>query len=471
MMAAALLVVTGCRVATPVREPEVKQLPGTPGNTSDSLGIGDQPWKQFYSDKFLASLVDTAMVNNPDMQMAMQKIAILNQQVLQRRAAFWPTVNAVVSTGVDNYGDYTMNGVGNFDSNLSPNVTGDKKIPDPVTPDYFIGLRSQWEVDLWGKLKSQKKAAIARYEASRQEQRLFSTQMVAQVAGLYYELLSLDNELDILKKNIHLQQQALEVVKIQKQGGRATELAVQQFEAQLLRTQAMEFGVKQQIVGVENELNFLLGRYPQPIRRGTPILQQPLAPTLQQGVPGNALLNRPDIQSAEWQLQAARADVAAVRAAFLPALTINPYAGLNSFRTSVLFTPESIAWGVLGGLSAPVLNRKQLKADLRIAGSQQLTAFYQYQRSLLNAYQEVATQLSNLRNLNEQYGYKEREFAILSSAVSTARDLYLGGYANYLEVITAQKGVLDAELELVNNRRKLFAAQVDLYRALGGGWK
>lgn len=459
-----------CKVAAPPALPAEKNLPDQFPGSSDTVSSGEMSWKEFYHDQMLKDLVDTVLLNNPDQILALQRVEVLNQQVIQRRAAFLPSVNAVLSAGLDRYGDYTLNGVGNFDTNLSPNINKDQKIPGP-TPDLFLGLRSQWEIDIWGKLKFQKQAAMARFMAAEKGRQFVTTQLVAQVALLYYELVAFDNELEIVRKNIALQTRALEVVQIQKMGGRATELAVQQFQAQLYRTQAMELVMQQQIIALENELNFLAGRYQAKIVRTRQLLHAPAPTLIPAGIPSKALLYRPDVQEAEWMLAAAKADIKAVRAAFLPALTITPYAGLNSFNAAKWISPESAALGILGGLTAPVMNRRQLKSDYNIAGSQQLAAFAVYQRTMLGAYAEISTQINGWRNLRQQFDLKEKEFMVLSSAVQTANDLYLGGYANYLEVITAQKGVLDAELELVTTRLKMLQTKVELYRSLGGGWR
>ena len=225
-------------------------------------------------------------------------------------------------------------------------------------PDLFVGFRSTWEIDLWGKLRSRRKAAYARLLATEQGRRLVQTSLVAQVASLYYELLTYDNQLAVLEKNRAYQERALEVVKMQKLGGRATELAVQQFAAQLLRTRSLAAEARQRIAAAENTLNRLLGRYPQPIPRGRALTMQAVPAAVSAGLPAAMLLRRPDVQQAELQLTAARADVAAARAAFLPSLTLAPYLGLNAYTPALLLNaPGSLAYGLLAGLAAPVFNR------------------------------------------------------------------------------------------------------------------
>lgn len=449
--------------------PAVKTMPGK-FDLDDSTSIATMSWKNFFTDTRLVSLIDTALQNNIDLFMTMQNIEIARSRLLVSKGALLPTVNSVVAGGVEKYGDYTMNGVGNFDTNLSPNINKDQKIPTHPSVDMFLGFRSTWEIDIWGKLRNRKKAAAARLLATEKGRQVVITALVAEIANSYYSLLALDNELAIIRKNILLQQAALEVVRVQKEGGRATELAVQQFNAQLLNTKAIEFPVRQDIVMIENQINILLGRYPQNISRDTAIMSQQIPSILQTGLPSSMLSRRPDIQQAELELVATNADVASARAAFLPSLTISPYVGLNAFKPYLLFNAGSIVYAVAGGLTAPVFNQNQIRADYSIANAQKRNALYTYQKILLNSYSEVMTNLRSIDNNKQAYALKEQEVIQLNDAVSTARDLYVTGYANYLEVITAQKGVLDAELQLTRNKRKLFESVINLYRSLGGGW-
>ncbi|WP_316934376.1 TolC family protein [Hymenobacter sp. AT01-02] len=232
--------------------------------------------------------------------------------------------------------------MGNFDTNLSQNIEGQRRIPTTLTPDYFLGLRASWELDLWGKLRSRRKAAYLRLLASVEGRNLVVTSLVAEVARGYYELLTLDNQLASLERNATLQQRGLDIMRVQKQAGRATELAVQQFAAQLLRTRSLGFEVRQRITETENQLNQLLGRYPRRIARGRALAQQELPTRLVAGLPSHLLLRRPDVRQAELELTAAHADVDAARAAFLPSLTLTPYLGFNAFRTAALLNPASL---------------------------------------------------------------------------------------------------------------------------------
>ncbi|HEY4208341.1 MAG TPA: efflux RND transporter permease subunit, partial [Puia sp.] len=213
-------------------------LPATYTGSTDTATVASLSPEKFFADPYLQKLIDTALAANPDLQSALQKTEIAAASLRYTGSSLLPSLNAEIGAGVTKYGDYTVDGVGNFDTNKSPNIDNDKHIPNP-TPDYFLGFRSSWEVDLWGKLRSRKAAALSRFLASREGSRMVVTELISQVASLYYQLLTLDRQQAILKKNAQLQDNALEIVKVQKLGGRATELAVQQFQAQLLHTSSL----------------------------------------------------------------------------------------------------------------------------------------------------------------------------------------------------------------------------------------
>ncbi|WP_375446642.1 TolC family protein [uncultured Fibrella sp.] len=472
VLATALL--SGCQVYKPLSPARLSDVPSSFAGTSqaagDSASMASQNWRTFFADPYLTALIDTALGGNLDLRIATQRIEMARAAFDYSRGYLAPTVNAVASAGVDRYGRNTLNGVGNFDTNLSDNIRGNLLIPNP-TPDYFLGARSTWEVDIWGKLRNRRKAAYLRLLASEKGRHAVITGLVAEVARYYYDLLALDGELEIIQKNIDFQQRAVELVRVQKQAGRVTELAVQQFTAQLLNTQSRQGQVRQQIVEAENQLNRLLGRYPQPISRGTSLQQRAMPGQVMAGLPTQFLNRRPDIRQAELELSAAQVDVEVVRAEFLPSLNLSAYAGLNAFRTAVLFNPGSIAAGLLGGLTAPVFNRRFLKANYSQSVAQSREAFYRYRQTVQTGFSEVVTSLRGVENYRSVADLQAQEVAVLGQAVSTSNDLFATGYASYLEVITAQRSVLEAELSLINTKRAQYLALTDLYRSLGGGWE
>lgn len=458
-----------CAMPKPITLNKAEVLPASFQQSLDSSSIGNISKKIFFPDPALQQLIDTAIQYNADIRIAVQRIAAAKAGFGISQGLTKPGLDAIVSSGIEKFGDYTMNGVGNFDMNLSPNVRKDQQIPLNM-PDLFLGFRSSWEADIWGKLSNRKKAALNRFLATEQARQWVTTQLVTQVAGLYYELLALDKELEILRDNITLQENAVEIVTIQKAGGRATELAVQQFTAQLLGTKSMLYVMQQKITETENVLSAISGKYIVTIKRGTPITDLILPADIQIGVPAQLLVNRPDIREAELLLEAAGAELEATRKAFLPSLNITAYTALNSFRPAVLLNPQSLAYGLLGGLVTPVLSKNMLKGNYQLATAAQQEAFENYRKQIIYAYNEVQTQLSGIEQYKKIYQLKVQETKSLQAAVSASKDLYLGGSANYLEVITAQRGVLEAELDQINSKRSIFIYLIDLYRSLGGGW-
>ncbi len=465
----ALVLLGGCTtVAPPVVTPRATAVPAafTPvanmANAADTASVAQLSWRQFFADSALVALIDTALRANPDQLIALQRVEQARAGLLVAQGALRPMVSADATGGFDRFADYAA---------LGQTSTNDgRELPNGV-PNFFLGLRSSWEIDLWGKLRQRRQAAFARVLASEQGRRLVQTSLVAQVASLYYELLTYDNQLTVLGKNRTLQERAVEIVKLQKLGGRATELAVQQFIAQLLRTRSLEVEAQQRIVATENTLNRLLGRYPQTIRRGRVLTVQTVPAAVSAGLPSAMLLRRPDVQQAELELVATRADVAAARAAFLPSLTLAPYLGVNAYTPALLLQPAgALTLGLLGGLSAPILNRSVFRAAYRRAAAEQQAAYWNYQKAIQTGFEEVTTDLRGLENYRLAADLRQQEVAALTRAVSVSNTLYSASYASYLEVVTAQRNVLDAELNLTDARRQQFLLLIDLYRALGGGW-
>src|SRR6478735_10118769 len=203
-----------------------------PDSTQAKINV--PAWRNFFQDSLLVTLIDTAINNNIDLKIATYRIFKAQADLNFSRNALYPNLDAKATFDATKYGDYTQNGVGNYDLNLSPNISKDQKIPSPAVPDAFLGLQTSWEISFAGKLRKRKEAAYNNYLSSQHGRQFVQTQMVSNVARLYYELLAIDNELKIIRKNLDLQTKALEIVDIQKQGGQVNELAVKQFKVQLL---------------------------------------------------------------------------------------------------------------------------------------------------------------------------------------------------------------------------------------------
>jgi NodT family efflux transporter outer membrane factor (OMF) lipoprotein len=360
-----------------------------------------------------------------------------------------------------------MDGAGNATTEITPGQT----VPVNL-PDMYIGLQSSWEIDIWGKLQNQRKSAVSSYLASVEGTNFVISTLVADAAIYYNELVALDNELDVIRQTIRKQQDALAVVKIQKEAGRSNELAVLEFKAQLLNTQALETYVLQQITELENKLNFLLGRYPQPIQRTKDTLFKALPQQISAGFPSQLLANRPDIREAEFQIEASKFDLKAAKAAFYPNFNITASFGFQAFNPEFLFnSPASIAYSVMGALVAPIINMNALKAQFTTAQANQLTAMYNYQKTILNAYVEVVNQLSNIKNLQQINALKKQQSEVLNHSVATANELYKYARASYLEVLIAQQSALQSNLELIHVTKQQRLSAINIYKALGGGWR
>jgi outer membrane protein TolC len=284
--------------------------------------------------------------------------------------------------------------------------------------------------------------------------------------------LSLDSQLEIVRQNIELQKNALEIVKIQKEAAKATELAVQKFRAEVLSSQHREFDILQNITETENTINFLLGRYPQEIKRTKGNFLN-LPPTvINSGIPSQLLANRPDIKQAELELMAAKLDVKVARAEFYPSLDISASLGLQAFKSSYLFNvPESVLYSLVGDIAGPLINRNAIKAEYNKANARQLQALYNYDRTILNAYLEVSNQLSMLNNLEKSYTLKSQQVDALTRSIEVSNDLFKSARVDYFEVLMTQRDALETKLELVETKKQQLNATVHIYRNLGGGWK
>lgn len=461
------LVYASCKIPSIVQKTENKSTPSTYAeNTSDTTNIGKIEWKEFFKDQYLTSLIDTALQNNQELNITLQEIEIARNEVRTRKGELLPRVGLKAGAGLEKVGRYTSQGAGDASTEIKPG----KEMPEPL-PDYLIGLYANWEVDIWHKLRNSKKAAYTRYLSSVEGKNFVVTSLVAEIANSYYELLALDNQLDMVRKNIELQTNALGVVKIQKEATRVTELAVRKFEAEVLSSRSLEFDILQKTTETENKINFLLGRYPQHIARDKSSFETSLTSNLNTGVPSQLLANRPDIKQAELDLIAAKLDVKVAKSQFYPSLGISAGLGLQAFNPSYLVKmPESMLYSIAGDIAAPLINRNAIKASYFTANAKQIQAIYQYERSILNGYIEVANQLSSIDNLTKSYGLKAKQVVALTQSIEIANDLFKSTRADYLEVLMTQRDALEAKLELIETKKQQLNALVKVYQALGGGW-
>jgi len=460
-----MLFLSACVPALKVREAQ-RSTPASYVGSTDTTDIAALSRHQFFTDVYLRTLIDSALANNQELNIMLQEIALAKNEVRARKGEYLPFANAGVGAGVEKSGRYTRNGA--VEHGLE--IDNGKEFPDPL-PDLVLGVRASWEVDIWQRLRNAKQAAVMRYLATIEGRNFMVTHLVSEVARSYYELMALDNQLEILRANIAIQQDALAIIRLEKQAAKVTELAVRRFEAEVLKNRSLQFNIQQRIVETENHINFLVGRYPQPVARNAQGFSSLVPDTIYAGLPSQLLSYRPDVRRAELEIAAARLDVRSAKANFYPSLRITAGAGLNAFDASHLVqTPQSMIYNVFGDLVAPLINRNAIKAAYANANARQLQTVYEYERTLLSAYVDVANQLSNMNNLRNSYTLRSQQVDALSSSITISTDLFRSARADYMEVLLTQRDALESKFELVETRVQQLNAVVNIYQALGGGW-
>jgi len=431
-------------------------------NTASSVA-----WQEYFSDPNLNALIDTALSNNQELNITLQEIQISQYEIRVRKGDILPSVGLGAGAGVEKVGRYTSQGANDATTDIMPG----KEFPDPLQ-DYMLGAYATWEVDIWHKLRNSKKSAMTRYLASIEGKNFMVTNLISEIANSYYELLALDNQLAIVQQNIEIQNNAYEIVKYQKEAARVTELAVRRFQAQVLNTKSLQFGIQQNIIEIENRINFLVGRFPQRVERDVNAFGNLIPKSINAGIPSQLLANRPDIRQAELELAASKIDINVAKADFYPSLEIKAGLGFNAFNPSYIFTsPQSLIYSLTGELVAPLINRNAIKARYMTANAKQIQAIYNYEKTILNAYIEVANQLSNINNLENTYALKSQEVDALTQSVDISNELFNSARADYMEVLLTQRDALESRFDLVETKMKQMNAKVNIYQALGGGWK
>jgi outer membrane protein, multidrug efflux system len=461
----------GCAPASswdPPREPN-KEVPATfMGSRSTAeesqqtaASAAQNKWLEFFDSEDLRKLIETSLRKNQELNGRLQETIIAKNEVSAREGEYLPKVGARAGAGVERVGKHTSQGVSDEAHGLPENLG-----------NFTFGLAGSWEIDVWKKLRNAAKVADLHYRATIEGRHFIVTQIVAEIARSYYELLAIDNQLEVLKRNIALQQDALEIIQVQKQAGRVTELAVQRFEAEVLKNKSRLYDIEQERIQTENRINFLVGRYPQPVSRNAQKFNEPLSNPVQSGLPSQLLANRPDVRQAELEMQAAKLDVSVAKASFYPSLSIDGGVGYRSFNAEHLVsTPDSVYFGVGATVTMPLLNRRGIEAQYRSANARQLQAVFNYERTLLQAFTDVANQLAMIENLQKSYELQSRQVEALGRATESSYLLFQSARADYMEVLLTRRDALEAEIELIETRKRQLHARVNIYQALGGGWR
>lgn len=422
------------------------------------------PVEQYYSDPKLTQLIHDALGSNLELKMIDEEIQIAANEVLARRGAYLPFVGVRGGAGLDKPGRFTREGALEEQLEVAPG----RSFPNPMS-DYLGALTFLWRLDIWRELRNARDAANQRYSAAIERRFDFVTRLVADVAETYYELMALDRRLENLKTIIDLQDKSLEFAKSRKEAGRGNELAVQRFQAEVQKNRSEMLIVTQDLVEAQNRMNLLVGRYPQAVERSTvPYFDIDFA-GLNAGLPSELLQNRPDIRQAERELTAAGLDILVAKARFYPSLDITAGVGYRAFNPRYLVKPESLVYGAAGDLVAPLINKKAIQADYLTANARQLQAIYNYQRVVLTAYLEVVNRLSMVEQYRKSLQLKKQQLDSLVSSVDVATKLFENARAEYVEVLLAQRDLVDARMIYIDTKKQQLSAMIKVYQALGGG--
>jgi multidrug efflux system outer membrane protein len=425
--------------------------------SADTTTIADMPWQSVFKDEKLNALIQKGLDNNLNLKNAIENIIQAQASLRQSKLAYYPTLN--------------------FDANVTRNKQSQAGLNFPaginintLTTTYKLGLSTSWEADIWGKLSSSKRAALASYLATDAAKQAVQTQLIADIANNYFLLLSYDKSLKITEETLESRIKNVETIKALKEGAIVTGAAVVQSEANQHAAEVLIPDLKQSIRETENALNILLGQAPGPIDRGE-LGNQIIPENLAVGVPSQLLENRPDVRQAEFNFRVAFESTNLAKTYFYPSLTLTASGGFSNLELKDFFS-NSIFYSIIGGLTQPIFNQGLNKMRLTTAQSQQLQAYNNFQQSLLIAGQEVSNALYSYEMAVAKEDSRKKQIEALEKAVDyTQQLLEYSSATNYTDVLTSEQNLLAAQLSGINDNLQKLQAVVNLYRALGGGWK
>lgn len=453
----AMVTLSAC-VTQKYQRPDVKADQLYRGQTSaDSTTIATLPWRSLFSDLTLQTLIEQGLAENIDLKQAIERIKIAEASVLQSRSALLPSLQADVSATDTKQSARSVN--------LPPGINIDLE-----TQSYRAQLGTSWEADIWGKLSSAKRSAYATLLQSDAAKRAVQTQLIANIANAYYNLLALDQQYAITLKTIEARTKSVATMKALKEGAVVNGAAVVQSEANLYAAEVTLPDLKRSIREVENALSILLAKPAGSINRSN-LAQQVVYTNLQTGLSSQLLQNRPDVQAAEFAFRAAFENTNVAKANFYPSLTLTASGGLSSLQLKDFFS-NAVFYNLVGGLTQPIFARGQNRARLRTAQAQQQIALLGFQQTLLTSGQEVSNALYAYQTAVEKESARAKQIAALTKAVDFTQELLRYSSAtNYTDVLTSEQSLLAAQLAGVNDKLQQLQAVVNLYRALGGGWQ
>ncbi|HEX8279260.1 MAG TPA: TolC family protein [Segetibacter sp.] len=447
------LIISSCKVTQTYQAPAVSTT-GLYRNAAfpDTNSIANMHYTEVFTDPALQRLIGEGIAKSLDLKIAYTRIQQAEASYSQSRAAFLPTLNANAQVT-----ESKLSAVQGFGIRTS-------------STQYQLGLSSSWEANVWGRLSSAKRASLASLMQSEAAARAVQTGMVASIANYYYSLLALDRQLAITEETVKYWDTTVTTMRALKEAAVVTGAAVVQSEASRYAAEVTIPDLKQNIREIENALSILLSRPPGSISRSNIDNQIPIK-LLQTGVPAQLLSNRPDVQEAEYNFRYSFEQTNVARTYFYPSLTITGSGGLSSLSLRTFFSSGSIFGSIAAGLTEPIFNGRANRTRLEVARAQQQEGLLSFQNTLLTAGQEVSDAMSLHQTALDKMMVRTNQLNALQQSVAYSRELLRYGSANYIEVIQARQSLLGAELNRINDHLQQLLAIVDLYRALGGGWK
>ncbi|QXP60455.1 efflux transporter outer membrane subunit [Olleya sp. HaHaR_3_96] len=452
------LTLQSCFVAQDYVRPELpvsETLYRTDNLPSDSVSIADVSWKTLFTDQYLQQYIAEGLQNNMDVRIAIQQMVAAQAYAKQGKAGYLPSVSV---------------GTNWTHQELSKNTQFGSFLTDTSTDQFDVTANLSWEADIWGKIRSNKRATQAAYLQSVAGHQAVKTQLISSIANTYYNLLALDAQLEVTKETIATRKTSVETIKALKDAGQVTQVAVDQNVAQYNSAQALQVDIETAIFKTENTLSILLGKSAQHFERSNLDIQK-IDEQLKLGVPATLLSNRPDVMSAEYNLIQSFELTNVAKSNLYPSLKLTASGGLQSLEIDKLFNANSIFANIVGGLTQPLFNKRALKTQKEVAIAQQEQALLQFKKTLLIAGSEVSNALFSYESEIKKFEFRENEVEALRTAESNSEELLKNGYATYLDLLTARQSALSAELNIIDSRLQQLVSIVDLYEALGGGWR
>ncbi|MDR0938982.1 MAG: efflux transporter outer membrane subunit [Mediterranea sp.] len=447
LMGVALLA-TSCRVGKSYTRPDL-HLPDTLAAAQDSASMGDLDWRELYADSTLRRLIDRSLEYNKDLLVAAARIKEMAARKRISTAALLPDINGKITTEreLENHGGDAF------------------KRADTHTGQFLVS----WEIDLWGRLRWARSAAVADYLQSIEARRALRMTIVSEVAQAYYELVALDTELDIVRQTLQAREEGVRLARIRFAGGLTSETSYRQAQVEMARTATLVPDLERQISLKENDIAFLAGDYPRRIPHARSLSDFSFPDSLPVGMPSALLQRRPDIRQAEQQLIAAHARAKVAYTNMFPRLSLTGGFGTESTDlASFLKSPYAI---MDGALLTPVFGWGKNRANWKASKAAFEAETHIYEKSVLEAFKEARNAIVNFNKIKEIHALRTKLEYSAKSAMDLAQLQYINGYINYLDVLDAQRGYFDAQIGLSNAVRDEMIAVVQLYKALGGGWR